>query len=145
MDEDSYYQPVNASLIKSDFDYIPGLSIPPHGDNDHPERPLGSSTSVSIENDEFLMGIGFNQFEPLRSDRSDHETPPQPFLRGGSAPNSQFYSTGHGERGYPHENEESFTHGAHHLIQLEFSPFIYKNSLFMVTNDGNIYRLRQEG
>ena len=34
--------------------------------------------------------------------------------------------------------------GAHHLIQNIFSSFIWKNSLFMVTGDGNIYCLSHD-
>ena len=39
----------------------------------------------------------------------------------------------------------SYIVGAHHLVQYKFSPFIWKNSLFLVTTNGNIYRLKNEG
>ena len=42
-------------------------------------------------------------------------------------------------------DEEPFTYGDLHLIQFEFFPLIWKNSLFMVTNDGNVYRLTNKG
>ena len=32
-----------------------------------------------------------------------------------------------------------------HDIQFGFFPFIWKNSLFLVTSDGNIYRLTNKG
>ena len=35
--------------------------------------------------------------------------------------------------------------GAFHHIQYGFIPFIWKNSLFMVTRNGNIYRFTHEG
>ena len=44
-----------------------------------------------------------------------------------------------------YEDEEPFTYGDLHLIQFQFFPFILKNSLFMVANDGNVYRLTNEG
>ena len=42
-------------------------------------------------------------------------------------------------------DEKPYFVGAHHLIQFGFSPFIWKNYIFMVTNNGNIYRLKNEG
>ena len=41
--------------------------------------------------------------------------------------------------------DEKVVIGAFHHIQYGFFPFIWKNSLFMVTGDGNIYRLKYKG
>ena len=48
---------------------------------------------------------------------------------------------------YDHSSEESEEYfiGAFHHIQFGFFPFIWKNLLFLVTADGNIYRLTNKG
>ena len=42
-------------------------------------------------------------------------------------------------------NDGEFVLGAFHHIQWGFFSFIWKNSLFLVSGDGNIYRLTNEG
>ena len=46
---------------------------------------------------------------------------------------------------YDYNNFEKVVNGAFHEIQYGFLPIIWKNSLFMVTGDGNIYRLKYIG
>ena len=46
---------------------------------------------------------------------------------------------------YDYHSEQQLVIGAFHHLQYGFFPFIWKNSLFMVAGDGNIYRLTHEG
>lgn len=61
----------------------------------------------------------------------------------GSKKGPGYKSTYQASAGYG--DERPYIIWAHHLIQSGFSPFLWKNSLFMVTSNGNIYRLKNEG
>ena len=57
---------------------------------------------------------------------------------------SSFMISNDGYSNYAYDDDDSYD-VQFHDIQFGFFPFIWKNSLFLVTGDGNIYRLTNKG